>query len=1071
MTASRLAAWATPGAYTLLVGVMTALGLIGSTEGLWIVLAVLAAFVPSGWMAPGGWRRRAAEALLLPAAVVVTMVPSAVMRQMMVAPLVFLAAWAAWSAAIRKAPGRSERFVVTAFFGVAVRLVIGFATVSSGWLGAGGVIVASAVVPGALAAVSPSLGMIAVFVTVVVTMHACPTMVWLLTGIGLVVALILSRAFKEVEKGDVDRLFQGLVALYPGLGAVALVVMSLGTWGLPAAGEILPGLNWIGGAIFIVILGASLRLPPAVAGACIVLACLFIGPPLTPTPEGGGLRLDQNTVESPLRVGNGSPYVVDVIVDNLEKVREGAKAATIFIGSKRVALRMHRGSGGRAGVINSQANEVNGASKQGVWRPGRTWQRADRIVLDVPEGVTPVIQRRSGLAEEVVVRLMSSGPSKPTSPRDLEAERWLWLTAAAVALLQLISGLWRRTDAWPPWMLLAAGLMISRAAVEPLHLLVERHAVDLCLAALLLAWAPAAVGWLKRGRVFLAVGIFLVPMALATPHLTPSLWGDEPFHMALMESVVEDQDLDLENNLEGGGAVRDAIMSSDRLFHSPVLAGILLPGFLIAGRTGALILLALAGAGLVALVIKRLRQLGSPPNRVAVILVLIACMSYPLVTFSTQIWPGLLGALVIAAMLLLVSRGRWGRLAAAALALVAVAAKTRLALVTLPVALAGWWRGSGRTRLTGVIVVGAAALGALLVGLVTMGHPFGFYRRLHHLLPTDPALAFRVIGGLLFDVAGGLAWTAPLWLVALVATPLLWRRGGDGERALLLGGGATVLALLHSIEWYAGGSPPARYLIPMLPAVLLTLGVLIARPDGRRRIVAFLFPVALAPWWVLVTRPHFSVNPGDGRWWLTNALSRRFAADARALFPSFLTPSTATLVVPLVVIAVSGVLWWICRRPRRAWWLARVGPAVWLVAALGLVLAVELRADTVVEAESAQIRRHGGAPAPPAGTPTRFSHANGWLLGGGDGLTVPLNLRGGESVEIMARVLPPGWVGSLDVGWNDGQSSAIKIKRRPGVEGFVIPDPPGSGRHRLSIRWTGHKESVLFVDRVIVSRD
>ncbi len=1071
MRASRWAAWATPGAYTLLVGAMTVLGLIGSTEGLWIALAVLAAFVPSGWLAPGGWQRRAAEALLLPAAVAITMVPSAVMRQMMVAPLVFLAAWAAWFAAVRKAPGRSERVVLTAFFGVAVRIVIGLATVSSGWLGAGGVIVASAVVPGALAAVSPPLGMIAVFVTMAVTMHAGPTMVWLMTGIAIGVALVFSRAFKEGETGKVDRLFQALVGWYPGLGAVALVVMSLGTWGLPATGEILPGLNWIGGVIFIVILGASLRMPPAIAGACIVLACLFIGPSLTPTPEGGGLRLDQNDLETPLRAGSGTSYVVDVIVDNLEQVREGSKVATIFIGSKRVALRMHRGSDGRARVINSQANEVNGASNLGVWRPDRTWQRADRIVLDVPEGVTPVIQRRIGLAEEVVVRLVSSGPSKPTSPRDLEAERCFWLTAAAVALLQLISGLWRRNDAWPPWMLLAAGLMISRAAVEPLHLLVERHAVDLCLAALLLAWVPAAVGWVKRGRVFLAVGIFLVPMALATPHLTPSLWGDEPYHMALMESVFEDQDLDLENNLEGGGAVRDAIVSSDRLFHSPVLAGILLPGFLVAGRTGALMLLALAGAGLVAMVIKRFRQLRSPPDRAAVILVLIACLSYPLVTFSTQIWPGLLGALVIAAMLLLVSRGRWARLVAVALALVAVAAKTRLALVTLPVALAGWWRGSGRTRLTGVTVVGAAALGALLIGWMTMGHPFGIYRRLHHILPTDPVLAFHVVGGLLFDVAGGLAWTAPLWLVALVATPLLWRRGGDGERALLLGGGATVLALLHSIEWYAGGSPPGRYLVPMLPAVLLALGLLIARPDGRRRIIAFLFPVALAPWWILITRPHFSINPGDGRWWLTNALSRRFAADARALFPSFLTPGAATLIVPLVLIGLGGVLWWISRRPCRAWWLARVGPAVWLVAALGLVLAVDLRADTVVEAESAQIRRHGGAPAPPIGTPTRFSHANGWLLGGGDGLTVPLNLRGGERVDLEIRVVPPGWSGSLEVMWNDGAPSELKVRRGPGHEIITIPGPSDPGRHRLSIRWSGRKEAVLFVDRVIVIRE
>lgn len=1069
MTESRWAAWAAPGAFTLLVGVMTALGLMTSSEGLWISLAVLAAFGPSGWLAPGGWRRRTAEALLLPAAVVVTMVPSVVMRQMMVAPMVVLAAWVAWSAAVRQVPGRSGRIAATAFFGVAVRMIVGFSSVSAGWAGAGGAIVASAVVPGALAVLSLPLGLVAVFVTLPVTMHAGPIVAWILVATGLVLVWVLRKPFWAGRVAT-----ECLVSWYPGLGAAAVVAVALGAWGLPAIGEILPGLNWVGGAIVIVILVASVRFPPATVGACMVLACLMIGPPLASTPEGGSLRLDHDRAEAQLRAGDGAPYVFDVVVDDLERVHEGAKVASIAVGPKRTSLRMHRGSDGKAVVIGPQPNEGNGASSLGVWRPvartGHGWRRADRIVLDVPEGVVPVMRRQPELPEAVVVRLAASGPSRPTAPRDLEAERWLWLTAAAVALLQLVSGLWRRTDAWPPWMLLAAGLIATRAAVEPLHLIVGRHAVDLCLAAFLLAWAPAAASWVKRGRVFLAVGLFLAPMALATPHLTPSLWGDEPYHVALMESVVEDHDLDLANNLEGGGTVRQIVLSSDRFFHSPVLAGLLLPGFLAAGRTGALLLLALAGAGLVALVIRRYRELCSPPDRAVIVLVLIACMTYPLVTFSTQIWPGLLGALVLAAMLLLVSRRGTG-LAAAALALVAVAVKTRLALVALPVALAGWWRGSRWARMTGVAVVGAAAAGALAIGWWTMGHPFGLYRRLHHLLPDDPALALRVIGGLLFDGAGGVVWTAPLWMVALAAVPLLWREGGDGERALLLGGGATLLALLHSIEWYGGGSPPVRYLIPMAPAALLALGLLISRSDGHRRVIAFLFPVALAPWWVLVTRPHFSVNPGDGRWWLTNALSRRFAADARALFPSFLTPSAATLVVPLVLTGLGVALWLFCRQPRRAWWLARVGPAVWLVAALGLVLAVELRADTVVEAESAQVRRRGGEPAPPRGTPTRFSYPNGWRLGGGDGLTIPLRLRGGERVDIEARVVPPGWSGRLEAGWNDGVTTRIPIRRRSQVEAIAVPDPPGPGRHRLYLRWSAGKEAVLFVDRVVVTRE
>ncbi len=1003
---------------------------------------------------------------MLPPAVILVMVGPAVMRQMMVAPLIFLGAWAAWSAAVNRLPGTWGQVVVTSFFGLASRLVLGFSGVPEGWVGAGGTIVASVVVPGILAAVNPALGLVGVFLGLVVTLHGGGPMAWVV--IVAVLAVVWFLDWRGRQPGGM----QGVAGLFPGLGAVMVVMVALGTWENVPLGHVLPGLNWIGGVILLVILAISLRLPPAAAGACALLACLMIGPTMVPTPEGGAIKLDKRHRHAPLRMGTGSSYLLDVRGEGLGPIGEGDKVATIAIGSRKLALRVHRDAAGRVGVVGPDLKNRPGVLGQGIWRPTNSgWRRADRVVLEVPEGVAPTITLRSGLPGNVVLRLMASGPSKPTSPRDAGADRWLWMTAAVVALLQLLSGLWYQRVSWVGWMLLTAGMIATRLAVEPFHLIVERHCVDLCLAAFLMAWVPAAAIWIRRERVFLAVAVFLVPMALAVPHLTPSLWGDEPYHIALMESVIKDHDLDLENNLGGTGELRKILLSSEHLFQSPVLAGLLLPTFLLAGRTGALIVLALGGAALVALVVRRYRPLRGPPVRAVFILVLIACTTFPLVTFSTQIWPGLLGALVVAAMLVLNRRGRGGRVVSAVLALVAVAAKTRMGLIALPVALAGWWRGNRRTRLMGLAVVGVATTGALIVGWLAMGHPFGFYRRFHHLIPGDPILALRVVGGLLFDVAGGLAWTAPLWLVALAAFPLLWRRGGDGERALLIGGGLTLLALLHSPEWYGGGSPPARYLVPMLPAVLLALGLLIAQPTGRRRVIVFLFPAAFFSWWALVTRPHFSVNPGDGRWWLTNALSRRFAADARSLFPSFLTPNVATLVVPLVLLGLGGIIWWICQKPRRAWWLVRVGPAVWLIFALGLVLAVDLRADTVVEAESAQIRRHGGRPIPPRGTVSRFMHPGGWRLEDGDALVFPLNLRGDERVAIEARILPPGWAGTLNVRWDDGVVSPLSIRRGRPLELIGVPGSPGPGRRRLHLEWVANTEAALFVDRVIVTKD
>ena len=105
------------------------------------------------------------------------------------------------------------------------------------------------------------------------------------------------------------------------------------------------------------------------------------------------------------------------------------------------------------------------------------------------------------------------------------------------------------------------------------------------------------------------------------------------------------------------------------------------------------------------------------------------------------------------------------------------------------------WLGRGRNAaLRGFVFLGIAAGAGLTVGWLTMGHPLGPYRRIHHLIPDDPGLVLRVLGGLGFDPAGGLAFTAPLLLVALVGMAELWRRGGPGEKALLVGCGLTLIA-------------------------------------------------------------------------------------------------------------------------------------------------------------------------------------------------------------------------------------------------------------------------------------
>ncbi len=858
----------------------------------------------------------------------------------------------------------------------------------------------------------------------------------------------------------------GAVGWLPGLVGGALVGMTLAAWGGLGVDRVFPG---IGGWAIAAAVGAVVLtrvLPPGLAGVLWLAAVMVVGPALAPTPDRRGFVLGGELADVDLPAGTGSPYVLDIRLDGRRNPEPGTAVAWFRVGDRthRVVFPDH-----------AVHRSGEGAPASGtVWRPqalgsGGTWRAAVRSVFEVPPGVVPHLTRHPDLAEDITVVLETEGAALPTPPRNRAMGWWMIAAAMAVAAIQFGSGAWRLSFAVVPWTILVSGALIARASVEPLHLMGERLGPDFALAALLAAWLPAAVIWLRRRRFALAVAALLVPLAAAAPHLTPALYGDEPFHLAVMESVLGDGDIDLGNNVDVVNHPQEAVFDqSGDLLHSPALGGLLLPGFAVAGRTGALLLIALMGAGAVALVARRARRLGVPEARVRG-LVLTLAATYPVAIFATQIWVELLGALAVAAILLAAAGGRGGRWAAVAWALLATVVKTRLGLLVFLPAVAAWW-GQRRGRVFGLVVLFGAAAASAAVGYVTMGHPFGIYRRLHHLVPSDPGMAARVVGGLAFDPAGGLLFAAPLWLAALAGFAALWRRGGPGERMLLLGCGLTVGALLHSLEWYGGGSPPARYLVPMLPAVALAGGMLLREPRRWRRVAEVLLLPSVAVWWVLLTRPHLSINPGDGGWWATDALARSYLVDTAWLVPSFLVPRTATWVVPLVVLMVVLLVWVSTRwKPLLARRAAAAGTALWLLGAAGLVAAIELRTDRVVEAESPQVRRHGGGPHPAEGTFSRFTHRRGWMLRDGQSVTVPLNLPAGSSVVIEGWLLGTARQGAdVELRWDGDDPVRLRVQGDAPNARLKVPGIPGQGRHLLGITMRGQPEGAAVLDRVVV---
>jgi hypothetical protein len=1057
VTWTRSEALGAPVAFGLLACSLAAVHAIGGGEATWAAAAVAAAFLPSGWLAPATWRRRLAEATLLPAGYALAMVGDPTMRRMVFVVVLVLGAAAACWASKHSTPRRFHPWLAAAF-GLALWAAPGPPPVSVLTMATGGVALA------AIAWAGTRLGGIAAGIgaALLVSALALPTHPTVALAVGAGAALLTLR-MRDVSL--VARVARGWLPASLAFGAA---MASLAPWGNLPLKSLFPA---AGGLAAASVGAAALATPvlPATLAACAWLAAtLTLGPVVPPQPEFHALTLSAEHSTAALPSSDGGPYLLDVALSHAAGVPQGTPVATA------------RGSGGslvlRAGVNTAEwswrrpdvrAHVEHGLPEHPLWRPsgsGRTalWGVSGRTVVTLPAGVQPQIARDPALPPRVDV-IVAAGTPRATPPRDWPLPTWLAATAAVVALVQLGAGTWRSASAALPWALLTLGSVAARVPVAPLRLLGERHAVDLAMAALLAAWVPAAIVWLKARRVFLAGAMLLVPLALATPHLTPPLWGDEPYHLQILDSLVRYHTFDVSAHYPPA--------KPGSPLQSPALAFMLLPFYVAGGRGGALAALALAAAGVAALVHRRAARLGLGVHRRAV-LALLLLLTYPLATFATQIWVEVIGALALAASLVLIARPTRGRGAVTAIAAVAAAVKTRLGLVTFPLAVAAWWPARRSRRTVALALTALAAVVAVGIGgsLLLYGHPLGS-RGFADLVPHSLRQTAIGLGGLAFDPAGGLMFAAPLLLAALAGTAMLWRRGGRGEKAMLLGGLATVLALLPSSEWYGGGAPPGRYLVPLLPAFALAGACLLAAPQRTRRLALVLLPPSLLAWWVLVTRPHLSINGGNGGWWFADALARRFAADGRHLFPSFLRPSPATLWVPAASIVAAWVLVrWLRRSGALARQLGRQTVALWLVVLAGFVGVVTQRFDRVVELEDPQIKRLGGTIVPPEGTFARYTYPSGWRVANGEGVDVPLHLRANATVRVV------GWLdgaaqggAALRAGW-DGTAMETLPVAGSGEGSVEVAAPVEGGRHRLRLVVDAPAGGSAVLERIEVRR-
>jgi hypothetical protein len=280
----------------------------------------------------------------------------------------------------------------------------------------------------------------------------------------------------------------------------------------------------------------------------------------------------------------------------------------------------------------------------------------------------------------------------------------------------------------------------------------------------------------------------------------------------------------------------------------------------------------------------------------------------------------------------------------------------------------------------------------------------------------------------------------------------------------------TVLALLHSAEWYGGGSPPARYLVCGLPVVWLAGAMLLRRTPPAMGAVPLLMPPALLSAWALISRPQLSVNPGNGRFWLTDVLAERFRADTRHLVPSFLLPSSSTWLFPLAVVLIVVGLTAIARR--RPVWIRVIGQraaVVWLAAMALATVHLVTRHDRIVQIEDPQVEHLGGRPEPPAGTWSTYLHPGGWRLADGDTVVVPVRMEAPSMPLLVGWLEGPARQGcAVEAHWHGGVVKTIPLSGE-GVGSVSLPAPPFAGRSSLRLTLRAPAEGTAVFDRLVVA--
>lgn len=528
-----------------------------------------------------------------------------------------------------------------------------------------------------------------------------------------------------------------------------------------------------------------------------------------------------------------------------------------------------------------------------------------------------------GLALATALTLALSWRSRPSYPR----HALLWSTVPAAFALTTWSAV-PESVVGLPVIALAAGI-----AVHGVWALLESMA----------ARSDRAIGALL-GMTVLAASLALLPW-VRTVQPTES---DEPHYLLTMQSLVEDRDLDLRNQYDRADyadyypAPFDSrpvidVGTTQMPIRDPGLPIIGAIPFALGRRTGVLVLMCAVVACFAWSGYAVLRRLAFRPAT-AIGATAIVSLLHPLFTYTTQIYPDAIGALVA----LLAADQLTRRITATRLAIASALlgilpwlsarhwfVAIGMGLVVAGLALLPLVRGRPRSSVPLVLagalpfalVVGAyAVLGAVLYGVPIPNPGYFVIRDQQQVLAFTPQIG---VWGMLLDRTFGLLSHAPIYLLAFLGAVPLWRRGrllrSPAILALFLGWIAYFVYVADIFYWWADGAPPSRYLLASIPFLLVAVasGLDIVRSALARALAWSAFAWSAAVTLLYAFSPNIrydlaaDMRPTGGPGFLWVTVTTALRADPGLLFPSmvraapedYLLAGVWTVVLAGLVIA------------------------------------------------------------------------------------------------------------------------------------------------------------------------